>query len=168
MTHMRWVHGQSGHESTIKQSVVPCVGGLRAWPIDRCSDKDVGESERKTPIPCVETNRQKSEAKTKTEQHTTRNVAWTGPDTSPEHLSARIISRWSSAGVHSCFQTSVTDMQTVLSVTTPVGLLAKTPQLRTSLCGLVSAVPKGVEVNQRHVAGWKHLRVGEVGTSQAR
>ena len=30
----------------------------------------------------------------------------------------------------------MTDMQTVLSVTTAVGLLAKTPQLRTSLCAV--------------------------------
>ena len=27
----------------------------------------------------------------------------------------------------------------------------------------MSAAAKGVEVNQRHVAGWKHLRVGAVG-----
>ena len=58
MTHMRWLHGQSGHESTgYTRSVVQCVGGLRAWPIDSCSNKDVGRSERKTPTPCVRTNR---------------------------------------------------------------------------------------------------------------
>ena len=35
MTHMRWSHGQSGQQSTgCTQSVVLCVGGLRAWPID--------------------------------------------------------------------------------------------------------------------------------------
>ena len=80
MTHMRWLHGQRGHESTDNtQSVVQCVGGLRAWPIDRCSDKDAGKHESKTPIPCVKTNRQKAEAKTKTttEQHTTTNAALT-------------------------------------------------------------------------------------------
>ena len=80
MTHMRWLHGQRGHESTDNtQSVVQCVGGLRAWPIDRCSDKDAGKHERQTPIPCVETNRQKAEAKTKTttEQHTTTHAALT-------------------------------------------------------------------------------------------
>ena len=48
--------------------------------IDVCSNEDEGRSERKTPSPCVETNRQKSEAKTKTEQHTTRHAAWTGQD----------------------------------------------------------------------------------------
>ena len=37
--------------------VVPNVGGLRAWPIDTCSNKDAGRSERKTPTPCVRTNR---------------------------------------------------------------------------------------------------------------
>ena len=26
------------------QGVVPCAGGLRAWPIDRCSNKDTGKS----------------------------------------------------------------------------------------------------------------------------
>ena len=25
------------------------VGGLRAWPTDKCSNKDAGENERKTP-----------------------------------------------------------------------------------------------------------------------
>ena len=48
--------------------------------IDVCSNEDEERSERKTPTPCVETNRQKSEAKTKTEQHTTRHAAWTGQD----------------------------------------------------------------------------------------
>ena len=28
-----------------------CVGGLTAWPVDGSSNKDVGRSERKTPIP---------------------------------------------------------------------------------------------------------------------
>ena len=32
--------------------VVLCGGGLRAWPIDRCSDMDVGRSERETPTGC--------------------------------------------------------------------------------------------------------------------
>ena len=80
MTHLRWLHGQGGHESTDNTlSVVPNVGRLRAWPIDKCSDKDAGKHERKTPIPCVETNREKTEAKTKTttELHTTTNVAIT-------------------------------------------------------------------------------------------
>ena len=35
ITHMRWVHGQGGHESTgYTISVVPCVGGLQAWLLD--------------------------------------------------------------------------------------------------------------------------------------
>ena len=54
MTHMRWVHGQGGHKSTgYTQSVVHCVGGLRAWPIDSCSNKDAGRSECETPTPCA-------------------------------------------------------------------------------------------------------------------
>ena len=53
VTHMRWLHGQSGHESTdYARSVVQSVGGLRAWPIETCSNKDVGKSEKKTPTPC--------------------------------------------------------------------------------------------------------------------
>ena len=44
MTHMRWAHGQSGHESTdYTLSVVPHVGGWEAWPIDKCFNKDVGK-----------------------------------------------------------------------------------------------------------------------------
>ena len=95
MTHVRWLHGQSGHESTdYTQSVVHCVGRWTAWLIDVCSNEDEGRSERKTPTPCVETNRQKSEAKTKTEQHTTRHAAWTGQDRTRlrDILSAHIIS----------------------------------------------------------------------------
>ena len=53
MTHMRWFHGRSGHESTgHTRSVVQCVGGLRAWPIDVCSNKDAGRSQSETPTPC--------------------------------------------------------------------------------------------------------------------
>ena len=53
MTHMRWLHGQSGHESTgYTRSVVQCVGGLRAWPIDICSNEDAGRSQSETPTPC--------------------------------------------------------------------------------------------------------------------
>ena len=38
------------HERTdCTQSVVLCVGGLRARPIDTCSNKDVGKRERETP-----------------------------------------------------------------------------------------------------------------------
>ena len=47
MTHMRWLHGQSGHESTDSTlSVVLCVGGLQAWPINGCSNKDAGKSDK--------------------------------------------------------------------------------------------------------------------------
>ena len=43
MTHMRWRWCQSGHESTdYTLRVVSYVGGLQAWPIDRCSKKDAG------------------------------------------------------------------------------------------------------------------------------
>ena len=53
MTHMRRLHGQSGHESTdCTQSVVHCVGGWKTWPIDKCSNKDAGRSQRETPTPC--------------------------------------------------------------------------------------------------------------------
>ena len=31
--------------------VVHCVGVLRAWPTDKCSNEDVGENERETPAP---------------------------------------------------------------------------------------------------------------------
>ena len=44
MTHMRWKSGQSGHKSTDDtQSVVHCVGGLQAWPIDMCSEQGRGQ-----------------------------------------------------------------------------------------------------------------------------
>ena len=47
MTHVQ--HGQHVHESTDHAlDVLHCVGGLRAWPIDKCSNKDVGRSERET------------------------------------------------------------------------------------------------------------------------
>ena len=51
--HLRWLHGQGGHKSTgCTPSVVPYVGGLRSWPIDKSSNKDAGRSKRKTPTPC--------------------------------------------------------------------------------------------------------------------
>ena len=53
MTHVRWLYGQGGHESTdYTRSVVQCVGGLRAWPIETCSNKDAGKGESRTPTPC--------------------------------------------------------------------------------------------------------------------
>ena len=48
--------------------------GCEPGPSMTCSDEDAGRSERKTPNPFVETDKQKTEAKTKTEQHTTGNV----------------------------------------------------------------------------------------------
>ena len=67
MTHMRWAHGQSGRESTdYTLSVVPLVGGWEAWPIDRCSNKDVGRRERETPTPCVRTKQAPIKNTTKT------------------------------------------------------------------------------------------------------
>ena len=36
--------GQSGHERTdCTLSVVPYVGGLQAWPIDKCSERGRGQ-----------------------------------------------------------------------------------------------------------------------------
>ena len=56
MTHMWWLHGQSGCQSTdCSLSVVLCVGGWTAWPIDKCSNKEAGRSECKTPTPCGKT-----------------------------------------------------------------------------------------------------------------
>ena len=53
MTHMRWLYGQSGHESMgYTRGVVQCVGGLRPWPIDMCSNNDAGRSQSETPTPC--------------------------------------------------------------------------------------------------------------------
>ena len=54
MTHVRWLHGESGHESTgYTRGVVHCVGGLRAWPIDKCPNKDAGRRQSETPTPCA-------------------------------------------------------------------------------------------------------------------
>ena len=74
MTHMRWAHGQGGHESTDSTtfSVVPCVGGLRAWPIDKCSDKDAGRSERETPTLCEPTGPRTRHDKTKQNKPTNK------------------------------------------------------------------------------------------------
>ena len=52
MTHIRWLHSQSGRQGTDHtMCVVNRVGGLRAWPTDKCSNKDAGENERETPTP---------------------------------------------------------------------------------------------------------------------
>ena len=67
MTHMRWAHGQSGHESTdyTLHVVHFFVRGLQAWPIDLCSNKDAGKRERETPTLCGKRNRRNPK-----EQHT--------------------------------------------------------------------------------------------------
>ena len=62
-THMRWLHGRSGHESTgYTRSVVQCVGGLRAWPINMCSNKDAGKSQSET-RPLVSVNRREDKSR---------------------------------------------------------------------------------------------------------
>ena len=73
-THMRWIHGQGGHESTgYTFCVVPYVGGLPVWlpvwPIDKCSNKDAGKRERKTPTPC---ECEQAQGQDKTRQDKTR------------------------------------------------------------------------------------------------
>ena len=73
MTPMRWLHGQREHDSTNLTLLCGPMCRWRAWPIDTCSNKDVGKSERKTPTPCKHTGpRQKNtstpEARHKTEQ----------------------------------------------------------------------------------------------------
>ena len=62
--------------------VVPYVGGLLVWlpvwPIDKCSNKDGGRSERKTPTPCEceqaqgQTRQDKTRQEDKTRQDKTR------------------------------------------------------------------------------------------------
>ena len=100
------VAGQSGHESTnYTQSVVHCVG--RWTGSSMCARTRMrAEVHVRPPTPCVETNRQKSEAKTKTEQHTTRHAAWTGQDRTRlrDILSAHIISHPFFAGVQTADQ----------------------------------------------------------------
>ena len=52
MAHMRWLHGQSDMRARDTHRVVPNIGGLRAWPMDTCSNRDAGKSEIKTTTPC--------------------------------------------------------------------------------------------------------------------
>ena len=53
MTLVRWLCGLSGHEGAdYALSVDFSVGGLRAWPIDRCSNKEAGKRQRKTASLC--------------------------------------------------------------------------------------------------------------------
>ena len=44
--------GGDTHAVTTHEVWSQCVGGLRAWPIETCSNKDAGKSEKKTPTPC--------------------------------------------------------------------------------------------------------------------
>ena len=97
---MRRLHGQSGHKSEgHTQSVVHCVGGWKTWPIDMCSNKDAGRSERETRTPCVKqaANRSKDMDKDRTTHYNkcitdrTRHDT-TGQDTSLEHFSAKKVS----------------------------------------------------------------------------
>ena len=48
VTRPKWAREHGG-----THGVVPNVGGLRAWPIDRCSNKDAGRSECETLTPCA-------------------------------------------------------------------------------------------------------------------
>ena len=74
------------------------VGG-KTWPIDMCSNKDAGRSERETRTPCVKqaANRSKDMDKDRTTHYNkcitdrTRHDT-TGQDTSLEHFSAKKVS----------------------------------------------------------------------------
>ena len=48
-THCGGCTAKVGIRARDTHRVVSNVGGLRAWPIDRCSDKDAGRSQRKPP-----------------------------------------------------------------------------------------------------------------------
>ena len=53
MTHMRWQQGRRGRESTDFTTVWSSVSvRCEPGPIDRCSNKDAGRSERETPTLC--------------------------------------------------------------------------------------------------------------------
>ena len=72
MRHMRWLSGQRGHESTDHtQGAVLHIDGLRAWHIDRCSNKDAGRSESQTPKPCEQTTGQDKTREAHTHRKTT-------------------------------------------------------------------------------------------------
>ena len=54
MTHMRWLSGQSGHESMgYTLSVVPMSVGCKPGPSIGARHKDAGKHERRTPTPCA-------------------------------------------------------------------------------------------------------------------
>ena len=59
-THVRWSHGQTG--ARVARWCAACfVGGWEAWPIDTCSNKEVGRRECK---PFVQhTGKEKEKAK---------------------------------------------------------------------------------------------------------
>ena len=53
MPHMRWQHGYScGHASTDYALMLSPMSVVRAWPVDRCSNKDAGNRESKSQCPC--------------------------------------------------------------------------------------------------------------------
>ena len=48
MTHVWWLHGESGMRARDTHEVLS-----RAWPTDMCSNKDAGRSQSETPTPCA-------------------------------------------------------------------------------------------------------------------
>ena len=69
MTHMRWVHGQGGHESTgyTFSVVLMSVGGKPGLSIG-ARNKDAGKRERKTPAPCATYRQREREKERKKER----------------------------------------------------------------------------------------------------
>ena len=53
-------------------SVIQCVCGLRAWPIDMCSDKDAGQREHKTPSNVQAKRKERREKERKREREKER------------------------------------------------------------------------------------------------
>ena len=66
MTHVRWKHCHSGHQSTeYTRSVVQCVGGLQAWPINMCSSAKTLETRQAKTTPQNETQHRIEETRPK-------------------------------------------------------------------------------------------------------
>ena len=61
VTRPKWAQGGT-------HRVVTNVGVLRAWPTDRCSNKDAGKNESKTPTPCENEQAQNSEKRERDSQ----------------------------------------------------------------------------------------------------
>ena len=59
-----WEHG-------LRTGVVHSVVGWIALPIDMCSNKDAGKSDRKTPTPCATTNRHSTQKKVGAQNNST-------------------------------------------------------------------------------------------------